>query len=54
MSKDRHILVINAGSSSIKFAVVDTNLDAALHGQISEIGTAPRLLQSAWCALRGA
>ncbi len=43
MSTERHILVINAGSSSIKFSVFDTDLDAALHGQISGIGTAPRL-----------
>jgi acetate kinase len=41
------ILVINAGSSSIKFSVFETTagraLSAAVHGQIEGIGTAPRL-----------
>jgi acetate kinase len=41
------ILVINAGSSSIKFSVFETTPDrslaAALHGQVEGIGTAPHL-----------
>jgi acetate kinase len=41
------ILVINAGSSSIKFSVFETaadrSLSAVVHGQIEGIGTAPRL-----------
>jgi acetate kinase len=41
------LLVINAGSSSIKFSVfetaVDRSLSAVVHGQIEGIGTAPRL-----------
>ncbi len=41
------ILVINAGSSSIKFSVFETaadrSLSAAVHGQVEGIGTAPRL-----------
>jgi acetate kinase len=41
------ILVLNAGSSSIKFSVFETSgdgaLSAALHGQVEGIGTAPRL-----------
>jgi acetate kinase len=41
------ILVINAGSSSIKFSVFETGagrvLSAAVHGQVEGIGTAPRL-----------
>lgn len=41
------ILVINAGSSSIKFSVFETAagraLSAAVHGQIEGIGTAPRM-----------
>lgn len=41
------ILVINAGSSSIKFSVFETAagraLSAAFHGQIEGIGTAPRM-----------
>ncbi len=41
------ILVINAGSSSIKFSVFETAADrplsAAVHGQVEGIGTAPRL-----------
>jgi acetate kinase len=41
------ILVINAGSSSIKFSVYETapdrTLSAAVHGQVEGIGTAPRL-----------
>jgi acetate kinase len=47
---DRHdtpILVINAGSSSIKFSVFETGdgraLYAAVHGQVEGIGTSPRL-----------
>ncbi len=42
------ILVINAGSSSIKFALYDTSAKGRLttiaHGQIEGIGTAPHLL----------
>ncbi len=41
------ILVINAGSSSIKFSVFETMADRSLaigvHGQVAGIGTAPRL-----------
>jgi acetate kinase len=41
------VLVINAGSSSIKFSVFETaadrSLTADLHGQVEGIGTAPRL-----------
>lgn len=41
------ILVINAGSSSIKFSIFETtagrSLSAAFHGQVEGIGTAPRL-----------
>jgi acetate kinase len=41
------ILVINAGSSSIKFSMFETtagrSLSAAVHGQVEGIGTAPRL-----------
>jgi acetate kinase len=43
----RPILVINAGSSSIKFSVFEAAaggaLSPAIHGQIDGIGTAPRL-----------
>src|SRR6266702_1811415 len=41
------ILVINAGSSSIKFSMFETaagrSLAAGAHGQVAGIGTAPRL-----------
>jgi len=41
------ILVINAGSSSIKFSVFETaadqSLQAGVHGQVEGIGTSPRL-----------
>src|SRR5260370_37429970 len=41
------ILVINAGSSSIKFSVFETAADRSLmadvHGQVEGIGTSPRL-----------
>ena len=41
------ILVINAGSSSIKFSVFETaadrSLEAGVHGQVEGIGTSPRL-----------
>jgi acetate kinase len=41
------ILVINAGSSSVKFSVFETaadrSLTADLHGQVEGIGTSPRL-----------
>ena len=40
------ILVLNAGSSSIKFSVFETSQDrslvAAAHGEVSEIGNAPK------------
>src|SRR5260370_41426807 len=41
------ILVINAGSSSIKFSVFETaadrSLSAGVHGQVEGIGSSPRL-----------
>jgi acetate kinase len=41
------ILVINAGSSSIKFSVFETaadrSLSAGLHGQVAQIGASPRI-----------
>jgi acetate kinase len=37
------ILVLNAGSSSIKFSVYDADLAPGPHGQVEGIGTAPRL-----------
>jgi acetate kinase len=41
------ILVVNAGSSSIKFSVFETMADrsvsAGAHGQVEGIGTAPHL-----------
>ena len=41
------ILVINAGSASVKFSVYETTFDrllsAAAHGQVEGIGSAPRL-----------
>jgi len=44
------ILVINAGSSSVKFAVFETaddrSLLAGVHGQVEGIGTSPRLAVS--------
>jgi acetate kinase len=40
----KHILTLNAGSSSLKFAAFDAeSLSAILCGQISGMGTAPRL-----------
>ncbi|NMD09116.1 MAG: acetate kinase, partial [Phyllobacteriaceae bacterium] len=38
------ILVLNAGSSSLKFAVFDATYTDLLRGQVSGIGTAPRLV----------
>lgn len=42
------LLVINSGSSSVKFAAYDVEADAALrriaHGKIEGIGSAPRML----------
>lgn len=38
------ILVLNAGSSSIKFSVYGEDLAPGPHGQVEGIGTAPRLL----------
>jgi acetate kinase len=43
----RRILVLNAGSSSLKFAVFD-ELRRETHGQVEGIGTAPRLRVGAW------
>jgi acetate kinase len=43
MTQQAHILVINAGSSSVKFAVYATDLTMTLQGQISDIGTIPHL-----------
>ncbi len=40
---DGVILVINAGSSSIKFSVFGADLQAGPHGQVEGIGTAPHL-----------
>lgn len=37
------ILVLNAGSSSLKFAAFEPSLAELLHGQVSGIGTTPRL-----------
>jgi acetate kinase len=41
------ILVVNAGSSSIKFSVFETtanrSLSAGAHGQVEGIGTSPHL-----------
>jgi acetate kinase len=40
----KHILVLNAGSSSLKFAAFDvSNLTEKVRGQVSGIGTAPKL-----------
>ena len=36
-------LVLNAGSSSLKFAVYGAGLDLILKGQVSGIGSKPRL-----------
>jgi acetate kinase len=47
MTMPEPILVINAGSSSIKFSVFETAADRSLtvdlHGQVESIGTSPRL-----------
>ncbi len=37
------ILTLNAGSSSLKFALYDAGLTATMHGEISGIGIQPRL-----------
>lgn len=42
-TRGRRILVLNAGSSSLKFAVFD-GLERAWHGQVEGIGTSPRFL----------
>ncbi len=42
---DRRVLVLNAGSSSLKFAVFE-GLNATWRGQVEGIGTQPRLLLS--------
>lgn len=44
MTQPGTILVINAGSSSIKFAVYRANMTARLHGQIEGIGARPHLI----------
>jgi acetate kinase len=42
--KQKHILILNAGSSSLKFAAFNAdNLQEFMRGQISGIGLAPRL-----------
>jgi acetate kinase len=50
------ILVINAGSSSIKFSVFETAADRSLaagaHGQVEGIGTSPHLVASDACGRR--
>ena len=43
MTDDRSILAINAGSSSIKFALFGVDLAPRLKGEIEGIGTHPRL-----------
>jgi acetate kinase len=43
VTEQSSILVINAGSSSIKFAVFEANLALKLHGQFEGIGTHPHL-----------
>src|SRR5689334_20315578 len=45
MDKSGCIAVLNAGSSSIKFAIYDAHGDGAelFHGQVEGIGTLPRL-----------
>ena len=43
---DGAILVLNAGSSSIKFSVFSADLVPGPHGQVEGIGTAPRLVVS--------
>ncbi|WP_414463614.1 acetate/propionate family kinase [Hyphomicrobium sp. DY-1] len=45
-AKDSNILVINAGSSSIKFAIYTVDLALRLHGELDGIGTHPRLVAS--------
>ncbi len=41
-SKNNAFLVLNAGSSSIKYAVYDTELKQVLHGQVDRIGLDPQ------------
>jgi acetate kinase len=43
MAEGEHILVVNAGSSSIKFAVFKHEMERALHGEVEGIGMQPRL-----------
>ncbi|MEO4043007.1 acetate/propionate family kinase [Hoeflea sp. CAU 1731] len=38
-----HLLTLNCGSSSIKFAIFDSDVREVLRGQIDGIGTAPRI-----------
>lgn len=38
-----HLLTLNCGSSSIKFAIFDSDLQEVLRGQIDGIGTEPRI-----------
>ncbi|MEZ5818267.1 MAG: acetate/propionate family kinase [Hyphomicrobiaceae bacterium] len=43
MPANKSILVVNAGSSSIKFAVYGADLAPQVHGELEGIGTLPRL-----------
>jgi acetate kinase len=43
MAEGEHILIVNAGSSSIKFAVFEHEMERALHGEVEGIGMRPRL-----------
>ena len=49
----RRVLVLNAGSSSLKFAVFE-GLERTLHGQVEGIGTRPRFLMMGATATPGA
>ena len=44
MNQPASILVINAGSSSIKFAVYSQDLSPQIRGQIDGIGSRPHLV----------
>ena len=43
MTDSAHILAINAGSSSVKFAVFGPDLEEHLHGELEGIGSHPIL-----------
>jgi len=43
MADDESLLAVNAGSSSIKFALFDGSLNRLLHGELEGIGTRPHL-----------